>query len=50
MMNNPEFDIKSVAVCVGYFDQHYFRRIFKAMTGLSPTEFRGTVTWGQQPL
>lgn len=32
--------LKDVAVRVGYQDHHYFSRIFKKTTGISPTEFQ----------
>jgi two-component system response regulator YesN len=40
LLNNPELEIKTVGELVGYPDQFYFSRIFKHLTGKSPTEFR----------
>jgi len=40
MRNKPQISIKDVAETVGYMDQHYFSRVFKSITRLSPTEFR----------
>ncbi len=40
LRNRPELDIRSVGELVGYPDQFYFSRIFKHMTGKSPSEFR----------
>lgn len=36
---NPDLYIKDVAADVGYTDQFYFSRIFRSVTGVSPTEF-----------
>lgn len=35
----PEIYIKDVAEMTGYRDQFYFSRIFRAVTGVSPTEY-----------
>ncbi|HEX7715377.1 MAG TPA: response regulator [Bacillota bacterium] len=40
LRSRPELDIKAVGELVGYPDQFYFSRIFKHMTGKSPSEFR----------
>lgn len=40
LLNNPEIEIKTIGELVGYPDQFYFSRIFKHLTGKSPTEFR----------
>lgn len=39
MKQRPELFIKDVASMVGYEDQFYFSRIFRSMTGVSPTEY-----------
>lgn len=39
MERNPEMFIKDVALMVGYRDQFYFSRIFRAVTGISPSEY-----------
>ena len=31
--------IKDVATAVGYSDQFYFSRIFRSVTGMSPSEY-----------
>jgi two-component system response regulator YesN len=40
LRSRPELEIKAVGELVGYPDQFYFSRIFKHMTGKSPSEFR----------
>lgn len=40
LRSRPELDIKAIGELVGYPDQFYFSRIFKHMTGKSPSEFR----------
>lgn len=36
---NPDFLIKDVAAMVGYDNQFYFSRLFRTVTGVSPTEY-----------
>lgn len=38
--NQPDLDIKHIGEIVGYPDQAYFSRIFKNITGKSPTEYK----------
>jgi two-component system response regulator YesN len=38
--DDPSIDIKTVGELVGYEDQHYFSRIFKKITGLSPSHYK----------
>lgn len=40
MSEHPGISIKLVGEKVGYTDQHYFSRIFKAITGMSPSEYK----------
>ena len=40
LVGSPELDIKQIGELVGYTDPHYFSRIFKQATGVTPTEYR----------
>ncbi|MEC0226475.1 response regulator transcription factor [Paenibacillus alba] len=40
---NPQQEVWKIAEIVGYPDQHYFSRIFKHTTGLSPSEFKESI-------
>lgn len=40
LMTDSSLSIKEIAYEVGFFDQHYFCRIFKKKTGLSPSEYK----------
>lgn len=40
LRSRPELDIKAVGELVGYSDPFYFSRIFKHITGKSPSEYR----------
>lgn len=37
---NPNIRFRQVGLLVGYEDPHYFSRVFRLVTGMSPTEFR----------
>lgn len=41
MDRNPQMFIKDVAAMVGYKDQFYFSRIFRAVTGMTPSGYPG---------
>lgn len=38
---SPEASVKEVCFAVGYHDPNYFSRVFKKVTGRTPTEYRG---------
>lgn len=40
LLMNTNFDILTISQNVGYTDQFYFSRVFKAQTGLYPSEYR----------
>lgn len=42
---NPDMDFKLISEIVGYPDPHYFSRIFKNITNLSPSEYRDRLKW-----
>lgn len=44
----PPISIKQISVMVGYTDPYYFSRIFKMITGISPTEYRDS-HYSKQP-
>jgi two-component system response regulator YesN len=39
LLKNPDMLIKDVAQISGYSDQFYFSRLFRSVTGMSPSEF-----------
>jgi AraC family transcriptional regulator of arabinose operon len=41
--NHPELNISEIGYLVGIFNPNYFARIFKQLTGLSPTAFKMTL-------
>lgn len=43
MEEKPGLSVNHVCNMVGYTDQHYFSRVFKASTGMSPKEYRKKV-------
>ena len=43
MMENPRINIKDISVACGYTDSNYFSRVFKRITGQTPTEYRLSV-------
>ncbi|KRF18419.1 response regulator transcription factor [Paenibacillus sp. Soil787] len=40
IIEHKEIDLKIIAEMVGYFDQHYFSKVFKYNVGITPTEFK----------
>lgn len=40
LIEKPHFEVKKIGEMVGYFDQYYFSRAFKAQVGVYPTEYR----------
>jgi two-component system response regulator YesN len=41
LLLEPGASIKQVSVACGYADPNYFSRLFKKVTGLTPTAFAG---------
>lgn len=48
MESQPDLNIKDICTMVGYYDQHYFSRIFKNITGSTPSEYRRLID--EQPI
>lgn len=44
MMENPRINIKEIGLACGYADSNYFSRIFKRVTGQTPTEYRLSIS------
>ena len=40
MLEQPTVNVKDVGKAVGYMDSNYFARVFKRITGKTPTEYR----------
>ena len=40
MLEQPTVNVKEIGKAVGYGDSNYFAKVFKRMTGQSPTEYR----------
>lgn len=40
MMENPRVNVKDISLACGYRDSNYFARVFKRMTGQTPSEYR----------
>lgn len=43
MLERPTVNVKDVGKNVGYEDSNYFTKVFRRITGQSPTEYRNTV-------
>ena len=40
LMQNPRINIKDISTACGFSDPNYFSRVFKRLTGQTPTEYR----------
>ena len=40
MLAMPTVNVKDIGRAVGYSDSNYFAKVFKRITGQSPTEYR----------
>jgi transcriptional regulator GlxA family with amidase domain len=40
LLSSTDMDIGQIGEMVGYADKHFFSRVFKSYTGLSPREYR----------
>jgi two-component system response regulator YesN len=40
LLADPKISLKDISLRIGYFDPNYFSRVFKKITGKSPTEYR----------
>ena len=43
MLEEPTVNIKDIGKSVGYEDSNYFTKVFRRITGQSPSEYRNTV-------
>jgi two-component system response regulator YesN len=41
--NNKELPIKDISDSLGFYDQHYFSRVFKSYVGMSPVKYKDTL-------
>jgi len=44
LYHNQELSIKQIGEIIGYHDQGYFSRIFKKYVGISPLEYRESIS------
>ena len=44
MMQDPRLNLREISTACGYTDSNYFTRVFKKITGQTPTEYRNGVT------
>lgn len=44
ILGNPDLNIKLIGEMVGYDDQRYFSRIFRNITGLTPSEYKNKIS------
>ena len=43
LMQDPRLSLREVATACGYADANYFTRVFKRLTGQTPSEYRNTL-------
>ena len=44
LIQDPRLSLKEVSTACGYTDSNYFTRVFKRLTGQTPTEYRNALT------
>jgi two-component system response regulator YesN len=49
LLTNPNMKINAVACQVGYQDEHYFGKVFKKWVGITPVEYRKSLSREQPP-
>ena len=42
-LQQPTVNVKDVGKAVGYGDSNYFTKVFRRITGMSPTEYRTSI-------
>lgn len=50
LLQEPRLSVKEVAAHMHFENQYYFSRLFKKKTGLTPSEWRRNVQWGDDVL
>ena len=40
LLQNTRLNVREISVACGYSDANYFARVFKRITGMTPTEYR----------
>ena len=46
LLKDRSISVKDVSMQVGYYDSNYFAKVFKRMTGMIPSEYRDSETYG----
>ena len=48
LLEDPMVNVKEIGKAVGYGDSNYFTKVFRRVTGVSPTEYRAQIFRGKQ--
>ncbi|NBH73510.1 response regulator [Clostridiaceae bacterium] len=48
LLEDPMVNVKEIGKAVGYGDSNYFTKVFRRVTGASPTEYRAQIFRGKQ--
>lgn len=44
LLAEDELKVQAIADALGFYDSHYFSRVFKTVTGMNPTQYRTSVS------
>ena len=43
MIHKGAYNYMQISIKLGYSNQHYFSRVFRRVTGMSPSEYRSSI-------
>jgi YesN/AraC family two-component response regulator len=47
MLQNTRYTVSAISEHLGYYDNSYYYKMFRKVTGLSPTAYANQIRWGE---